>query len=963
MKASFLALLLSALAIGTAAAQNPGDNVFAGTKVHTIKLRFPQPRYWDSLTTYYSKGDEQYIAASAVIDGVQYDSIGVRLKGNSSYSHPNNKKSFRLSFDEYRDGQRWDDLKGVHLNNFFSDPSFMREKIHLDFCRDAGIPAPRANYAEVYINDTLFAFYSLIEHVDKRFLGTRFGNKDGNLFKAVDAFGGGNQLLSDFRWYGAATSSYTSRYEFKTDESTTGWSQLVEFLDTLNNSAAIDASLPKKLDMTTFYRAMASDLLFANLDSYISSGRNFYVYFDPVTGKLQWIIWDTNMSFGGFSQNGIAPETLSITYSAANRPLVGKIFGSAALKKEYLQAFCTLFTTYFSSDRIFPHIDSVATIIRPYVYADTRKMYNNAQFETNITSDLTESGGGGGGGRGRKPGLKSFITARTASVRSQLSTLGISCDAPVTPTVAGLAINEFMADNKVIQDPSGEFDDWIELHNTTGKSIDLGGLYLSDNLSQPAKWQFPAGTTIAAGGYLIVWADEQADQAGLHASFKLSASGEAIVLSDMQMRVIDSVTFGAQTANLSMARRPNGRGAFVQGAPTFNASNDLAHVPVGVVINEFMAANTTIHDPAGELDGWIELYNTTDASVDLGGLYLSDSYAQPDKWQFPAGTTIAAGGYLIVWADKDLDQPGVHAGFALSPDGGEIVLSEPDQSVIDSVMFGAQTTDRSMARRPNGRGAFVQGVPTFNAPNNVVGPVIGVVINEFMADNDSIPNPAEEYADWIELYNRTDASVDLSGLYLSDNLGQPAKWQFPAGTTIAAGGYLIVWADEKLAQEGVHAGFKLSSGGESIVLSGPDLGIIDSVTFGPQVTNQSMARRPNGTGAFVQGVPTFNGSNDNVAGVDQGGGVAGGYLLGANRPNPFASFTAFDIDLPQAGHASLRIFDAFGREVATLLDGEQPAGRYVIRWDAREMPGGAYFYTLRAGAFSQTRGMILAPAR
>lgn len=76
------------------------------------------------------------------------------------------------------------------------------------FCKDAGIIAPRANFAKVSLNDTAFAFYSLIEHVDKTFLNARFGNKNGDLFKTVDDFGAAN-LISDFQWYTAVEDSIT----------------------------------------------------------------------------------------------------------------------------------------------------------------------------------------------------------------------------------------------------------------------------------------------------------------------------------------------------------------------------------------------------------------------------------------------------------------------------------------------------------------------------------------------------------------------------------------------------------------------------------------------------------------------------------------------------------------------------------------------------------------------------------
>lgn len=722
------------LASAPAAARGAGDAVFADTQVFAIDIALPQPAFWDSLLAYYAAGDEQYLAATVTIDGVPYDSVGVRLKGNASFSHPNDKKPFRLSFDEYRDEQRWDGLKGVHLNNCWEDPTFLREKLHLNLCRDAGIAAPRANFAAVSLNGVPWGFYSLVEHVDKTFLAARFGDDGGTLYKANDGFLG--TLVSDFRWYGSDAGPYQSRYELKTEEATDPWTDLVAAIDSLHNAPDLAAALPAVVDLPGLYRAFAADLMLSSLDCYAGSGRNFYCYFHPLTGKLEWIVWDAGMSFGSYWTLTQAYETLSITYasSAANRPLASRIFADPTLRDGYLHAFCDLFTHYFSAARLAPQVTALADVIRPHVQADTRKMYTDEQFETNLTADLTVGGH-------RKPGLTAFIAAREADVAAQLAALGIACEDEL---VAGeVVINEFAANNTTILDPAGEAEDWIELRNLTGADVDLGGAYLSDDPAAPALWQVPDGTFVPAGGYLIVWADEDLGQQGLHAGFKLAAAGEAIVLSNAALQTVDAVTFGPQTLNLTMARVPDGTGDFVQGPPTFGAANQFHNVIAAgaVVINEFMADNDLIPDPSGETDDWLELYNTTAAAVDLGGLYLSDSAASPTKWQFPAGTSLAAGGFLVVWADEDLLQPGLHAAFKLSASGESLLLSNTDLSVVDAVTFDAQPVNVASARYPDGVGAFVATTtPTPGAPNSVTtGVTAGAAAP--LAVVDAFPNP------------------------------------------------------------------------------------------------------------------------------------------------------------------------------------------------------------------------------
>ena len=138
-----------------------------------------------------------------------------------------------------------------------------------------------------------------------------------------------------------------------------------------------------------------------------------------------------------------------------------------------------------------------------------------------------------------------------------------------------------------------------------------------------------------------------------------------------------------------------------------------------------------------------------------------------------------------------------------------------------------------------------------------------VVINELLPVNQNAGSDQNgQFDDWVELYNLTDEAVDLSGHYLSDSKKNPAKWQFPDGTAIAANGYLIVWADGDTLQVGLHTNYKLSSEGEKVLLLTPDLKIKDEVEYPATDVQQSWARIPNGTGGFQWTVPTFNGSND-----------------------------------------------------------------------------------------------------
>jgi Lamin Tail Domain/Secretion system C-terminal sorting domain len=140
-----------------------------------------------------------------------------------------------------------------------------------------------------------------------------------------------------------------------------------------------------------------------------------------------------------------------------------------------------------------------------------------------------------------------------------------------------IVINEFMADNDPltqIVDEVGQADDWIELHNTTNTTINIGGYFLSDELGQLDKWQIPAGQSIGPNGYKIIWADDDATQGPLHAAFKLSKLGESIYLTNANAVILDSINYPEQTTSISYARIPNGTGNFEFRAATFGYNNE-----------------------------------------------------------------------------------------------------------------------------------------------------------------------------------------------------------------------------------------------------------------------------------------------------------------------------------------------------------------------------------------------------
>ncbi len=397
-------------------AQQPGDNFFNQPIIHEVKLNFWQSGYWDSLTANYA--NDAYMKCSVEIDGISIDTIGVKFKGNSSYNNQSDKKPFKLDLNDYISSANIDGLKKLNLNNGFKDPSFLREKIALDFYNEHGITAPRCGYAKLYINAMYWGLYTVVEEVDKTFLNGRFNDNDGNLFKG--------DPQGDLKWIDNNPASYYSKYELHTNETQNDWSDLVYFIKQANSPVNLFYdSLNNVFHATDFLRAWAGTNLFVNLDSYIGSGHNYFIYHDSTTNKFRWIIWDVNETFGNFNM-GMQPSQLtSLAYdyinNPNNRPLAKNMRLNALYHATLGYEMCDLVFNGFSITELNAKIDSIANAIRPHVYADNKKFFTNQQFEDNINYDISVPGTPGGS---NILGIKSFIAARRSNLINQLNALG-----------------------------------------------------------------------------------------------------------------------------------------------------------------------------------------------------------------------------------------------------------------------------------------------------------------------------------------------------------------------------------------------------------------------------------------------------------------------------------------------------------------------------------------------------------
>ena len=394
-------------------------------------------------------------------------------------------------------------------------------------------------------------------------------------------------------------------------------------------------------------------------------------------------------------------------------------------------------------------------------------------------------------------------------------------------------------------------------------------------------------------------------------------------------------------------------------------------------INEFLASNDScLADEYGEYDDWIEIYNPGSTPVDIGGMYITDDLTDPTKWQIPTTapdtTTIPAGGFLLLWADKQPEQGVVHVNIKLSSGGEQIGLFAPDGiTPIDTLTFPAQITDTSSGRLPDGSNNWV----TFNNPSpRYTNRAIPVIVNEFMASNDTYaPDPYGEFDDWIELFNAGTSPVDVGGFYITDDLTDPTTWQIPAtapdSTTIQPGGYLVLWADKQPEQGVLHVNLKLSSGGEQIGLFASDgMTPIDTLTYGAQETDTSYGRVTDGINVWAFfSTPTIGAANAGgvIVGIHQPTNrVIDGFVLRQNFPNPFNPSTIIEYRLPHRSRVEISVYNVVGEKITTLVSDVKAAGDYRVRWNGKNrqgnpVSGGLYFYVMKAGDFRATGKMLL----
>ncbi len=370
------------------------------------------------------------------------------------------------------------------------------------------------------------------------------------------------------------------------------------------------------------------------------------------------------------------------------------------------------------------------------------------------------------------PGYPNTAEGVAAYERTKLIDNTIA-DTDTSTVSSAVRVSEFMASNSSAhRGPDGTYCDWIELYNSSSSPVSLDGWGLSDDITKPKKFTFK-DVTIEPNGFLVVYNTVEPVDGYVCIDFGLSSRGETLLLTTPEDRYADFIEFGVQTKNFSMARSFNG-GTFDPDStftPTDRITPGFANTEAGyalfdkqengemgvhdIMFNEVLVNGyhivyqynkSTKSDRPFDADygAWIELYNSADYAVDLGGYAVSDDYTDPLQWVFPNGTSIAAKGYLALQLEGSLPRDGessatdeqrrYQVNFDIAAAGETLYLYEPDGTMIDRVTVPACHACISYGRDKNGEWVLFT-TPTEAAPNPDTG--YGVYCEAAEADTPS----------------------------------------------------------------------------------------------------------------------------------------------------------------------------------------------------------------------------------
>ena len=340
-----------------------------------------------------------------------FDGVGVRYKGNSS-SGPSSphKRSFLVSFSEFRKGQRFLGLRHVALDNGIQFGGLFSERLITDALRGLGVKASRCNYAQVYLNEQCAGVYVNVERIDQSFLERHFATRDGVLFK-VDEGGPG----ADLRYLGGDPTIYRKSFELHAGNEEDAFDSLLDFIRALNSPADEFKDLSKCLDVDALVKTTAVMLFAGAFDQYTGWGpHNYYLYRNPADQRWTYLPWDLDV---GFADKAFGRVPVLEGWHAAwpapvpGRPLMERLVCDPVLLQRYREQASSILETWFRPEILIPKLRALYRQIQSALKEDPYPPRRVTVPSDSGFEDVVSS-------------METFIRARYALARAQLDSPG-----------------------------------------------------------------------------------------------------------------------------------------------------------------------------------------------------------------------------------------------------------------------------------------------------------------------------------------------------------------------------------------------------------------------------------------------------------------------------------------------------------------------------------------------------------
>lgn len=393
--------------------------LFNEQKVNKVHVILPSS---DLQTIMQNPQSENYFKASFVFEtDLKKDTvknIGFRLRGNTS--RVSAKKSFRISFNEYLQGGKYQGVKKLNINGSHNDPTMIREKLFYHCWEKFGLPERRASFVRFYVNGDYFGIYTMTEEIDKDFCEREFDNNGGNLYKC--------RYPADLQYLGDDPAKYkkimhsaTERaYDLKTNEVADDYSDLVNLCKELNKSidGNSENNIRKVLNVNNYLKALALEVMSGHWDDYTYNKNNYFLYKNNKTGRFEFISYDADNTFGvDWVNEDWGKRDVNVwfpTKATEKRPLTRQLLNVHNFNQLYLSYLDSVATYIMHPDTIFPYIDKIHSSIRPYVAADPFYPKDYGYSLQSFLSGLNKSVDG------HTPyGIKPFISTRIQTMKQQ----------------------------------------------------------------------------------------------------------------------------------------------------------------------------------------------------------------------------------------------------------------------------------------------------------------------------------------------------------------------------------------------------------------------------------------------------------------------------------------------------------------------------------------------------------------